>query len=584
MKITGIMNTLLIILLFFILLILIWALRGSRDETKGKPEKEHPEDTPENILRRRSRDREIEESYPAQSEPEKNERHEKVDHEDPHRDSNKGLYGEITLPYPADLIISDRSRFRVYKRTLFNSEIYAQKGEIKTAISLYEGVFNRINDSEVRYKIETNIDYLKNFKKRIDEGARKTLDEEKQKVPGQGDIKVKIDGQLPSTINIGLMGMDKVLDADSIATKVTSRIKDDIEIFKTEIDKLKKIGEKIRNDDGSPKDSESLSNEIIELRNEISILAGQKEKINSEIAELKSLKSANDGSISDELSGLKNEINGLSTRIDEIILAPEQQKKPMLIEARYDSPVPVRIDPQPILDILKNLPKIEVPRETAVQKPKQEKNDDISGKPDQSLSQDAANPFQGDSRKETVKEIHTDNEDDEFELLNQIGKQKEMDVPSDDEIFEKILKDAKKDREENQFEILGEKHDESEYGYSNFDGDEHRKEDERFYKNLLKTNKALKKELPILRVSYDFTRLPDDFSLSKEKNILEYSFYKYKPMLEKADEYLKKRKVKDAINYYKVVLAQNIPVEFKKMIQKNITDLTDYLEKYLSAG
>ena len=62
---------------------------------------------------------------------------------------------------------------------------------------------------------------------------------------------------------------------------------------------------------------------------------------------------------------------------------------------------------------------------------------------------------------------------------------------------------------------------------------------------------------------------------------MEYSFYKYKPLLEKADEYIKQRKVRDALNYYKVVLNQNIPPEFKGMIRKNIKDLTEYLEKYL---
>mgnify|MGYP006309006633 FL=1 len=96
-------------------------------------------------------------------------------------------------------------------------------------------------------------------------------------------------------------------------------------------------------------------------------------------------------------------------------------------------------------------------------------------------------------------------------------------------------------------------------------------------------NKRLKKELPILKVTYDFKKLPDDFSLSKEKNILEYSFYKYKPMLEKAEEYIKKRRVRDAINYYKVVMNQNIPPEFKLMLRRNINDLVEYLEKYLTA-
>jgi len=106
---------------------------------------------------------------------------------------------------------------------------------------------------------------------------------------------------------------------------------------------------------------------------------------------------------------------------------------------------------------------------------------------------------------------------------------------------------------------------------------------ERFYEKFLKHEKRVRKELPILRVTYDFSRLPDELSLSKDKNILEYSLYKYKPLLEKADEFIKKRRVRDAINYYRTVMSQNVPPEFKAMIRKNINDLTEYLEKYLTS-
>jgi hypothetical protein len=94
--------------------------------------------------------------------------------------------------------------------------------------------------------------------------------------------------------------------------------------------------------------------------------------------------------------------------------------------------------------------------------------------------------------------------------------------------------------------------------------------------------KSVTEELPILKVSYDFKRLPDAASLSREKNLVEYSFYKYKPMLEKAMNSYRNARWRDAINYYKVVMNQNIPPEFKSMIRKNINDLTEYLEKYLT--
>ncbi len=112
--------------------------------------------------------------------------------------------------------------------------------------------------------------------------------------------------------------------------------------------------------------------------------------------------------------------------------------------------------------------------------------------------------------------------------------------------------------------------------------DEKQKAEQDFYKKFIKPDRIKKRELPVLKVSYDFKKLPDEMSLSREKNILEYAYYKYKPMLKQADEFIKERRVKDAINYYKVVADQNIPIEFKAMIKKNIRDLTEYLEKYLS--
>ena len=38
---------------------------------------------------------------------------------------------------------------------------------------------------------------------------------------------------------------------------------------------------------------------------------------------------------------------------------------------------------------------------------------------------------------------------------------------------------------------------------------------------------------------------------------------------------------KNALNYYRVIKSQNIPPEFKRMINRNIRDITDYLEKFL---
>jgi hypothetical protein len=192
------------------------------------------------------------------------------------------------------------------------------------------------------------------------------------------------------------------------------------------------------------------------------------------------------------------------------------------------------------------------------------------------------------SEKEKEKEIekHVDAEEDanEFELLSEMGKVKDESTLTDEDIFEKILNEDKKKKDDSTFEIIGDKHrDEQEYSLDDSIVDSRMKAEQDFYRKFIKADRIKKRELPILKVSYDFKKLPDEFNLSREKNILEYSFYKYKPMLQKADEFIKHRHVRDAINYYKVVCDQNIPIEFKAMIKRNIRDLTEYLEKYLSS-
>ncbi|MDH5717628.1 MAG: hypothetical protein OEZ22_08305 [Spirochaetia bacterium] len=88
-------------------------------------------------------------------------------------------------------------------------------------------------------------------------------------------------------------------------------------------------------------------------------------------------------------------------------------------------------------------------------------------------------------------------------------------------------------------------------------------------------------DMPFLTLTYDFTRIPYKSVLSKDHNILEYAYYKYKPMLVKAHSFLKRKQITQALNYYRVIREQNIPREFKRMIDRNIQDITEYLEKYL---
>ena len=99
---------------------------------------------------------------------------------------------------------------------------------------------------------------------------------------------------------------------------------------------------------------------------------------------------------------------------------------------------------------------------------------------------------------------------------------------------------------------------------------------------VLELKQPEEEDSPFLTLTFDFDRIPHHFSLSKDHEILEYAYYKYKPMLVKAQKYVKRKQITKAMNYYRVIREQQIPREFKKMIDKNINDLTDYLEKYLS--
>ncbi len=189
-----------------------------------------------------------------------------------------------------------------------------------------------------------------------------------------------------------------------------------------------------------------------------------------------------------------------------------------------------------------------------------------------------------DSNLSITPKKEEDNEE-EFETLQDHLKGPQFDEPSEDEILEKILADSGK-KEDKEYEIRGT--DENEDISEDFDISklfapaQINHQDEEFYSQFMdKHRPRVKKELPILQVSFRFDKLPELSSLSKESNIIESTFYKYKHLLEKANEHIKRRQVNDALNYYETVLAQDIPEEFKNMIRQNIRDLNEYLEKYM---
>lgn len=571
------MNIILIIILLVIILILIWALLGGKSDIVGPRESGVSEE--DKTFRRRASDKEIEKEFPESAVPHRR-RKSDIAADEAAAAAEEEQQGPFKLPYLADEIIPETSRFRIYRRTLLNSEIYATKGDYSTAISLYEGVKSRIQDIDTRFKIDADIEYLKQFKKKKEEEARRKDELAKRGVTdeegagGGGEIKIKMGGlpsnaikidSLPETIHIGIIDPSKNVDMESIVRNVTDKLKSELSDVREELDRLKSAPQ----EDGEAAAAQSkLADALSGLTDRLDSLEAAREAaaaggataagVGEAAAEARA--AVESLAKTDELADLKNEFKSLSRAVRNMAEAgiPEAHREPSTTEAKFDMKRQMD-EARALKDMLERIPKKAAPEPSSITEPGIEKSEHL---------------------KRSAEDVE---EKDDFELLSEYGKDKSGDELTDDEIFEKILREDRKERDKGDFEIIGEKKERSGEDITTTDEiDMKQREDESFYRRLLSTTKRKTKELPILKVSYDFTKLPDEIGLSREKNIIEYAFYKYKPMLEKANEYIKKRKVRDAINYYKVVMAQNIPPEFKSMIRKNLNDLTEYLEKYLA--
>lgn len=634
------MNIILFILIIAVLLILLWALYGTREfneelssaKTQSlsdrKPYQTDEEIEPEKAFRRRAGDRDIEETLAEENKPARRK-------EDSISDLNRMLKEDVQLPYPADSIISDTSRFRIYKKTLRNAEIYAEKGDIYTAVSLFEGVRSRINDEKTLNMIDEDINYLKNLAEKKSK-SQKDQDSPSvhtiRKPEAGGGLRFTIDGPIPESLNIGVLDPDRGLNSERIAEKISGEIKNEILHLRNSIESIRQSGtqpaggaapdiktdlsdlkagmkqlsdeknkaleelEKLKNG-YSPEDLSDLKQNIERLSQAAAEAENQAQQKES-LEELEDIRRTlndlqkNSGNMKDleelingdrgiksikkdleEISNLKNEMQSLNQRLDDFKNSEtmNQRPSPVFFENRNQDPIPITIDPKPFADLINSIPGM-IPKEEPSRSSLKEET--------------APSPLQPEKEKLTEKEkIHDEEEDESFELLSEFGKDKDEDDLSDDDIFEKILKDSTDRKGKDEFEVLGDSQNEEISDNDIYDSEQEskRRDNENFYKKLLNTDRRKKRELPILKVSYDFKKLPDEFSLSKEQNILEYSFYKYKPMLEKAAELIKTRRVREAINYYKVIMNQNIPPEMKSMVRKNINDLNEYLEKYLAS-
>jgi hypothetical protein len=476
------MTTIIVVLFIFIFILVVWALYSKGEDSAARTEQEKPE---EQDLRRRTADKIIEEKFPD-SEGHPFRRKQDIEA----LDEISNVEDDFKLPYIADEIIPEGSKYWVYNRILVNSEIYARKGDFPTAISLYKGVYERIIDDKVNEKIKANVDYLQEYQKihllRKSEAIRQKATEKKG-----NEIRLSLDGPLsiPEKIQISLTSPSQdfasKLDINKIADDIAEKIA------------AKQIAE-------AGKDDQELSK-----------LKDGMQKLHDRLLDMHQ-----------EGDGAKKVLEEMKSKMFSSV--EESEEKPALKETAFMK---------------------EVPEPKEVKPPKEE--DDSEG----------------------------------FEVLSQSQKEEELDGLSDEDIFEKILKDDDSKKKDESFEIVGYNKEQKSANGDILDKEQEEKEreEENFYRKFLRHGKRVRKELPILKVSYDFSKLPDQFSLSKDQNILQFSFYKYKPMLEKANELIKVRNVRDAINYYNVVKDQNIPTEFKVMLDKNIGELTEYIEKYLTA-
>lgn len=114
-------------------------------------------------------------------------------------------------------------------------------------------------------------------------------------------------------------------------------------------------------------------------------------------------------------------------------------------------------------------------------------------------------------------------------------------------------------------------------------GNEDKPEDNKVQeiRGVLELKTPDQEDTPFLTLTYDFTKIPYAYRLAKDNGIFEYAYYKYKPMLVKAHQFIKRKQITRALNYYRVIREQQIPSEFRHMVDRNIKDITEYLQKYL---
>lgn len=628
------MNMLLLTSIGAILILLLWVFSSGGDKTK----EQLPQNTNDNNNNDiRNNDETTEEILSSPSKNTKPHIEDKEDREKIIPDS------DFNLPYRHNNVIDEDSPFSIYKKTLENAEQYIKRGDFDSARDLYEGLKNRISDREITDRIDDNLEYMDNYKQIASKKKEQQIEHE-QTFPSN-EIKLSMSGpdSLPDRIQIGITPQkDKPeLDLDEIVNRLSSKIEEkqllnpqnfqqqkELDNYKQALDELKNEVNELNSVKKQLEDERNkrIQEDIEELKSLKEQLNNPEKDYENEITslqnEIESLKGSSDNE--EEIKKLRNEIDKLHSEKDDLLKSAVQNTE---ITNKENDELKVQITSlqQDLNDLLKDKNKS---NELEKQIQEMAKNQNFEGNSDEidNLKQeisDLKEILEDNKSKELEKapapsydksnyneetdilnkmEREIEDKDEDYDLLEDYINGPKYNEPTEEEIMEKILNDAvkenqgkkpktsqeaKKESNEEDYEIKAP--DNSNQDFSNFDINKlfesrNPKDDfeEEFYSKFVDRNsQKKKKELPILNVTYNFEKLPDTSTLSREQNVLESSFYKFKPMIEKANDLLKRRKVKDAMNYYEVILNQEIPDQFKKMIQQNIKDLTDYLEKYM---
>jgi hypothetical protein len=644
------MNILLILLLFLVILIPLWALFSSPREKELRQFDEEG-DRP---LRRRAADKNIEdETGPG---------HPLKRKEDPKNalsqsDDIVDVEDDFNLPFHPQEIIPSDSPFDIYRRTIANAETYMKRGDFLTARSLYEGVLDRVSDASIRRKLEDNLDYLNNYHQVI--SRRQELRRQKKDLKPQ-EIRLTVEGaeSLTDRLQIGITPEKSKLDIDQIVEKVSDKIsglsgdatsiasqslqkyKDELYVVRNQLHEMTSLKEQVKH----------LSEDRIQQdRDDIERMKNELSDIHKQALESKShIKTAlNENEIRKDIERREEENHLLRNRLDHVqnelsmlregssrTMALEQALAATIVQKKGGSDSHISSDKTESIDNMRK--ELDDIKNTLRSGSSHDSVEDLAGVMKKSM--ETLTPLLDKSLKNGgFSAKQNENKKDEFQLIDELVNGPKFDEPTDEDVLAKILKDAvtehtkknkPKDKNDNDnistpyskksnvesgvkepiredFELVSD--------YLKSDDGGMPTDEEVMEKILLDTMKnkdtrsggyqplfpqsgndqniprgfqppvRKRRELPILRVSYNFSRLPDEFTLSIDKNHLEYSFYKFKPLLEKATDLVKRRKVKDAINYYKVVMDQEIPQEFKDMLGQNIHDLTEYLTKYYTS-